>query len=391
MTGKPTYGIDGEIPRFDERDTVFSREALVEGSPEEIEYHRIHPEKVDVDRNLARFIHSKMEGGAGVDRIGKAVYESHFISSAALALPDMVDGAPADVTVKWTPEEASRKIKAFARLLGADDVRIGPLRREWVYSHKGSHPFFREGYLNPPYFVGIPDGYQGSSYGEPITLEHGNAVSLAFGQDKGLMATGSSRAVDFECGRAYAASVMASVQVARFIRALGYAARAHHLRNYLVMAVPVAVDSGIGELARCGYVVSRALGANFRLSCVTTDLPLGYDDPVDIGMQDFCEKCNKCAVNCPAQAIPKSGKTLVRGVWKWKIDEEACLKYWGRTGYSCAICQAVCPWSKPRNAFHRFVAALAVNVPPIRRALVAGDDLVYGAQFRPRRLPPWLR
>jgi reductive dehalogenase len=391
MPINPTYRTEGEIPRFDERDTVFSREKLVPGSPEEMEYHSRRPEKRKVDRELARFIVSKMEGGAGVDQLGRALYEAHFVPSAALALPDMVDGAPAPDRIVWPPGEAAERIKAFARRLGADDVRIGPLRQEWVYTHRGSMPFFHRGYVNPPYFKGLPGGYQGARYGDPVTLDHANAVSMAFRQDRDLVATGSTRAVDFETGRVYARSVFASVQLARFIRALGYRARAHHLRNYLVLLVPVAVDAGIGELARTGYVVSRTLGANFRLSCVTTDLELAHDEPVDIGMQDFCSKCRKCAVNCPAQAIPGGGKTLAGGVWKWKLDEEACLLYWGRTGYTCGICQVVCPWTKPQNAFHRSVAALAVHAPLLRRALVLGDDFVYGARFRPKPVPDWLR
>jgi reductive dehalogenase len=390
MSGKPTYRTEGEITRFDERDTVFSREALIQGSPEENEYHQNHPEKIDIDRKLARFIEKKMESEAEEDQFGRAVYEANFIPPAALALPDMVDGEPAGRAMHLSPAEASSMIKAFAYRLGADDVRIGPLKKEWVYSHRGSRPFFRAAYSNAPYFRGIPDGYQGASYGEEIRLDHASAISLAFRQERDLIATGSTQAVDFEGGRVYALSALASVAIGKFIRALGFPARAHHLRSYLVMVAPVAVDAGIGELARCGYVVSRTLGANFRLACVTTDLPLEYDDPVDIGMQDFCEKCSKCAVNCPAQAIPRGGKTLVRGVWKWKLDEEVCLFYWGKTGYSCGICQVVCPWTKPQSVFHRSVATLAVNLPPLRRALVMGDDLVYSARFRPKEVPAWL-
>ncbi len=44
MVEKPTFETTGEITKFDERDTVFSREALVPGSTEEIEYHKLNPE-----------------------------------------------------------------------------------------------------------------------------------------------------------------------------------------------------------------------------------------------------------------------------------------------------------------------------------------------------------
>ncbi|MCK4538178.1 MAG: reductive dehalogenase [Candidatus Krumholzibacteria bacterium] len=389
MSAGPTYVIEGEIRRFDERDTAFSREALIEGSPNEIAYHTMYPEKIEIDRKLARFITLKMEPGCSDDHFADAIYEAHFKSSAALALPDMVDGEPASEKTDWSPAQAAAKVKAFARAIGADDVRIGPLKQEWVYSHRGSRPFFEGGYSNAPYFSGIPEGYQGARYGDPVELGHSGAISMAFDQKKDLVGTGSTRAVDFEVGRVYAKSVLASVQLARFIRALGYPARAHHLRNYLIMLVPVAVDSGIGELGRCGYIVSRKSGANLRLATVTTDMPLEFDDPVDIGMQDFCDKCKKCAVTCPSGAIPLE-KTLVNGSWRWKLNPEACLQYWGHTGYTCGICQTVCPWTKPHNIFHRSVASAAVNLPWIRRALVKGDDVVYGAGFSPLPVPRWL-
>ncbi len=390
MAEGPGYEIVGGISRFDERDNVFSREALIPGSAEETEYHRRNPDLTEVDSQLSRFIISKMEGGSDVDQLARAIYEANFIPPAALALPDMVDGTPESTRVGWEGEDAATRIKEFGRLLGADDVRIGPLKQEWIYSHKGSRPFFREEYINPPYFGGIPEDYQGKLYGDQIELDHPTAVSLAFRQEKEMTATGSTRAVDFEVGRLYALSALVSVQLARFIRALGWRARAHHLRNYLVLCVPVAVDSGIGELARCGYVVSRSLGANFRLVTVTTDMPLAHDSPVDLGMTDFCSKCEKCATSCPSGAIPRGEMVEVRGVRKWKLNPEACLLYWGKTGYTCSICQTVCPWTKPDNLFHRSVAATAVNVPWIRRALVLGDDLIYGARFRPARMPGWI-
>lgn len=392
MAGKPNYVTEGKVERFDERDTVFSREGFVEGSPEEVEYHGRHPELAEIDRRLSSFIRSKMEDGHEGDKASRAIYESHFISASSMALPDMVDGVPAADRVPVEPSKASRIIKGFAESLGADEVGIGPLRREWVYSHRGSRPFFRDsGYVNPPYFNGIPQGYQGARYGEEIQLEHRYAVSMAFAQDIGLIAAGTGRPVEHEVGRVYAKSVLASVQLARLIRALGYPARAHHMRNYLILAVPVAVDGGLGELARSGYIVNRKLGANFRLSTVTTDMPLETDEPVDIGIQDFCEKCMKCANCCPSGAIEKGDKKLVRGVWKWKIDPEACLEYWNRTGYTCSICQSVCPWTKPQNLFHRSVATLAVNIPFLRKALVIGDDIVYGSVFKPKPGPEWLK
>jgi reductive dehalogenase len=389
----PTYEVVGPLKRFDERDTVFAREALQPGSREEKEYHQLHPELVEIDRRLARFIQEKIDNPPQVpeDPLNEAFYDTTFGAVAALAQPDSVDGPVNSYQVEVDPEVMSRRIKAVATRLGADLVRIAKLNPAWVYSHRGARPFFEEYRANPPLFPGAPEGYQGLRYGDPMEIHHQYAISMGFAQDLGLVRTGPSLLNDFETGRVYALSALVAVELARYIRGLGYAARAHHLRNYGVMMVPVAVDAGMGELARCGYLVTKELGANLRLVCVTTDLPLAADRPVDLGVQDYCEKCLKCAENCPPRAIPFGDKVEVRGVKKWEIDEVKCLLYWGSQGAACGICQVVCPWSKPRTLFHRFVAEVATSVPWSRRFLTKADDWVYGARYQPQPIPDWAR
>lgn len=385
----PTYEIAGQPERFDERDTVFARERLIPGSPEERAYHAMHPERVKIDRRLARFIEAVDRPEAAANPADAALYRATFGPTAGLALPDVVDGEVAPEQVEADPAQLTTRIKTLARRLGADDVRIGPLNPAWVYSHRGTPPFFEDYRANPPHFSGVPPDYTGLKWGDPIEIPHKYAIVMAFGQDRDLLRTGRTPYSDFEIGRVYGLSALVAVQVAAYIRALGWPARAHHLRNYGVLLVPVAVDAGLGELGRCGYLLHPRLGANLRLACVTTDLPLTLDPPVDLGVQDFCEKCLKCAINCPAGAIPRGEKVVVRGVRKWQIDPAKCLLYWGHLGSACTICQVVCPWSKPPTLPHRLVAQIAFHVPPLRRFLVWADDLVYGARFRPLPPPLW--
>ncbi|HID89496.1 MAG TPA: reductive dehalogenase [Anaerolineae bacterium] len=385
----PTYEIAGQPERFDERDTVFARERLIPGSPEERAYHAMHPERVKIDRRLARFIEAVDRPEAAANPADAALYRATFGPTAGLALPDVVDGEVAPEQVEADPAQLTTRIKTLARRLGADDVRIGPLNPAWVYSHRSTPPFFEDYRANPPHFSGVPPDYTGLKWGDPIEIPHKYAIVMAFGQDRDLLRTGRTPYSDFEIGRVYGLSALVAVQVAAYIRALGWPARAHHLRNYGVLLVPVAVDAGLGELGRCGYLLHPRLGANLRLACVTTDLPLTLDPPVDLGVQDFCEKCLKCAINCPAGAIPRGEKVVVRGVRKWQIDPAKCLLYWGHLGSACTICQVVCPWSKPPTLPHRLVAQIAFHVPPLRRFLVWADDLVYGARFRPLPPPLW--
>lgn len=375
--------------RFDERDTVFSRERLIPGSPQEQAYHSAHPELMKIDRRLATFIETVAEPGESSSQMDAALYSAAFGPVAGLALPDVVDGQVATRRVRVDPAAMAGRIKMMALYLGAADVRIGPLNPAWVYSQRGTPPFFSDHEPNPPHFAGCPEGYTGRQYGDAIEIDHRHAISMAFPQDRDLVQTGGTPFSDFEIGRVYALSALVATQLASYIRALGWSARAHHLRNYGVLVVPVAVDAGLGELGRCGYLIHPRLGANLRLACVTTDLPLVLDPPVDLGVQHFCENCLKCATTCPSGAISGGEKVVVRGIRKWQIDPEKCLLYWGHIGSACTICHLACPWSKPDTLPHRLVAHVAFNVPAAHRLLVRADDLVYGKQFRPAPSPDW--
>jgi reductive dehalogenase len=385
---KPTYEIVGAVKRFDERDTVFAREALVPGSKEEALYHERNPHLKHVDKQLSTFINDKLDRSGPT--WGRAFYQTAFSSLAHLALPDCVDGVPPSGHMDFSEGDAARVVRHVARYLGADVVGIGPLRQEWVYSHKGVRPFFSSQAANPPFFEGMPDEYTGRLWGDAINLEHRNAIAMGFAQDLSLLRTGPGEASDLEIGRVYAKSALVACQVASFIRSLGWPARAHHVRNYCLLVVPVAVDAGLGELARSGHLIHKTYGLNLRLSCVTTNMPLEHDAPVDIGVQDFCERCLKCARNCPAGAIPQGPKRTVNGVRKWKMDPEKCLLYWSKVNAACLICQVVCPWSKPPSWFHRAIAHIASKASWMTSLLVFGDDLIFGKRYKRRPRPIWM-
>ena len=140
----------------------------------------------------------------------------------------------------------------------------------------------------------------------------------------------------------------------------------------------VAHDAGLGELSRMGYLISSKLGARVRLGGVTTDLPLLTDTPVVLGVQDFCDVCLKCATNCPSGSIPDGPKTTVRGVEKWQLNAESCLRYWRLAGTDCGLCMRVCPFSHPPTFVHNLVRKQIARSGIARRVSVWGDDLLYG-------------
>ena len=195
---------------------------------------------------------------------------------------------------------------------------------------------------------------------------------------------------NFEVGWKYSYAPYISITMANLIRNLGWKARPLPAFNAPYIVGPVFVDAGIGEYGRCGYVVSKELGKNWRPGAVATDLPLTHDRPVDFGLQDFCEKCGICADRCPSGAIPKGrdAKVVVRGIRRWDLDDDKCYKYWTTIGHACGICQSVCPWNHRNNWFHNIVRELAEGFPALRPLLVKGEGLTY--KHKPGPEPEWM-
>jgi epoxyqueuosine reductase len=103
--------------------------------------------------------------------------------------------------------------------------------------------------------------------------------------------------------------------------------------------------AGLGELGKHGSMIHRTLGSNFRLACVLTDAPLVPDHRDEFGASDFCSNCRVCADACPPDAIAAE-RHVVRGEVRWYVDFDKCLPYFNEN-LSCAICLAVCPFSRP--------------------------------------------
>jgi reductive dehalogenase len=264
--------------------------------------------------------------------------------------------------------EATRRIKGFARYLGVLDVRVTRLRDYHVYSHAGR---------------------QLSNWGGEIAIRHDYAVVFSVEMSHPMVHSAPLLPTAVETSVEYMRIASISICLANYIKNLGYNARAHLDGNYQVLATAVAHDAGLGELGRLGLIITPSHGPRVRTAVVTTDLSLIEDQPINFGVQHFCEICKKCAENCPSQSIDRGKKREVRGVLKWQSKMESCYKYWRSVGTDCSICLAVCPYSKPDTLYHR-VLRFFINRNVLARKLAFFlDDLLYGKKPRHVHKPDW--
>jgi len=375
--------ITGEVLRHDERAIVFARNrSLPPGSEQYNTFYELYPHYKNYDTR-------RRELGGPLGHFGTidSPYEGPNVAAtmasaampAYLGTPEKVSPKPhflmREKRVNLTPEQATERVKGYARNRGADLVGVTEINPLWIYSHRGE--VFYDNWAD---------------WGKEIKVEHRYAVVFATEMSFDMVGTGPHSPTMIESMGNYAQGAYIATQLAQFIANLGYSATASHFRHYDALMVPLAVDAGLGELGRLGYLVTKELGPRVRLGAVTTDLPLIPDKPVDIGVGDFCRICKKCAVCCPSHSIPKEKEqTVVNGLRRWKLNEETCFEYWGKIGTDCNICMRVCPWSHERTYPHRIILWLVTRNKLSRRLFSIMDDVFYGRKPKVRSIPKWTR
>ncbi|MDW3225208.1 MAG: reductive dehalogenase [Paracoccaceae bacterium] len=268
-------------------------------------------------------------------------------------------------------EDAARNaagIKAASYFLGADAVGISRCP-DWVwYSH--------------------------DAVGEPIVPTHTSAISMII--DQGFETTEGSSGDDWiavtQSMRAYLRFALLGGVIGKHIRNLGYEARVHTNLDGEVLQPPLLLLAGLGEVSRIGEViVNPFLGPRLKSGCITTNMPLSHDKPIDFGMQAFCESCNKCARECPSGAITAGPKLMFNGYEIWKSDSQKCTTYrlTQMGGAMCGRCMKTCPWNVEGLQHEKPLRWIAMNVPAMAGVLARADDLVGNGRINPQKRWWW--
>lgn len=367
----------GEATPFDQKNEMFKRplwDEKFKSLGQKFYYDHVHPkdkpgyELIDQAAvNAAWFLddlcHSPYEKGGGTN-----LYSWDW--NGKFSFPR----APSGLKIKKRdPAMLSLSVKKAARLYGASLVGIAELDRRWLYRSS--------------YFVSSKGGVDAENdIPEHLTY----CIVIGIEMDYESMMHAPAHPASMATGIGYSKMAFVSGLLAKFIRGLGFDAIASG--NDTGLSIPLAIDAGLGEIARNGLLVTPELGPRLRIAKVYTDLPLVPDRPIEFGVKEFCMVCEKCAKKCPSKSIdfgppsPKPHNICNReNVNTWHINAETCLAFWAENGTDCSNCIRVCPFNKPPGLLHDMVRWGINKARWLDRYYLWGDDLMgYGKRKSPR-------
>ena len=277
------------------------------------------------------------------------------------------DTPVADEKVEYpNPTDASAEIKKISQFFGSDLCGITNLDRRWLYSKRVDVRDMSEVEL------GLPDGLT-------------SVIVLGHQMDKKLVQTYPSALGGAATGREYSHEAAIVMQIAAYIRNLGYQAVAS--MNDTGLVIPMAIQAGLGEYARNQLVITPEFGPRLRFSKIFTDMPLEADKPKRPGVAKFCDICTKCVDACSVKALPSGppktggGLSSIKGVRKWTSDAEKCFSFWAALSTDCAICMRVCPFNRDFSTWSQRIW-LKLALSPARRVALWMD------RYREGRIKP---
>jgi ferredoxin len=261
------------------------------------------------------------------------------------------------------PQRNAQALKALAHVLGADLVGICEAEPWMYYSHD-------------------------EVAGQPIAPYHRYAVVMLIDQGFETMegASGDDWVSGAQSMRAYLRGAAIAGVMAAHVRRMGYSARAHSNAHSELLHLPAVLMAGLGELSRIGeLILNPFIGPRSKSVLFTTDLPLAVDQPIDFGLQAVCQMCQKCARECPCNAIPFGPKVMFNGYEIWKPDVEKCGKYrlTNMKGSACGRCMKTCPYNREDLVESERLLWLSIEVPASRRQLIEHDDATNGGGRNP--------
>jgi reductive dehalogenase len=256
-------------------------------------------------------------------------------------------------------EEATRDLKKVAEYCGVGDLGVCEYDQRWMYKTI----FSKEGEGRKP---------------QDIPEDIPNVIVTLEPMDQELIKTVPSALSGAATGLGYTFDGVAIITLAQYIRNMGY--RAYASLNDTSLCIPLALQAGLGEVGRNGLLINEKYGPRFRIGKIFTDMPLEINQPKRIGVQEFCDGCDRCAKACPPRAIPFDApsdhvhsESNIKGVVKWTPSAEKCFRFWANQNTDCIICVRSCPYNRDFSTWlNKLWLKLAKS--PLRSLALKLDD-----------------
>ncbi|MGA1819957.1 MAG: 4Fe-4S dicluster domain-containing protein [Thermoplasmatota archaeon] len=228
-----------------------------------------------------------------------------------------------------SPEEAAERIETFAKAAGASMIGFTKVLPDMVFQGADIHGEY--------------------------------AVVLGLEMEYDAIDTSPDPPAGKEALRAYWRLGGIVQTVGEFIRFMGYQAQGHQVRTFLkapptILNTVAGLHAGLGEVGMLGLLITPGFGPRVRLGVVTTELELPQGEPVDLGISEFCERCQTCADECMGDAISRE-KRMERGHNKYTIDPYRCIPHFAKYD-GCGLCIKVCPFNRSREDMPKFLAGV---------------------------------
>ncbi|WP_300462638.1 reductive dehalogenase domain-containing protein [Desulfobacula sp.] len=272
--------INGEVIQFDQKNDGFKRpfwDPKMARVRENFYFAKVPPKKIPgyelKDQsavNASWLLDSKYANGNNGGKQGLYNWEW----DGCFDFPRVPSGCK---TPEMEPHILTQQIKKMAAFFGASLCGICKVDARWLYSSA---------------FIGDRKGGRSVPLDFPKTCRY--AVVLAFEMDYDVIQYSPAHPASIAVGLGYSKMAFTTGLLAQYIRGLGF--QAIPSGNDTACSIPLAIDAGLGEIARNGLLVTPAFGPRVRLAKVFTDMPLISDMPMEFGVWEKAESQSILAI-----------------------------------------------------------------------------------------------
>jgi formate hydrogenlyase subunit 6/NADH:ubiquinone oxidoreductase subunit I len=212
------------------------------------------------------------------------------------------------------PEGFADTLEERAESLGVTSIGYTDVREEWVFRDNG--------------------------------VLYDTAIVLTMAMDKETLDTAPSAENLDHVIDSYGSLGEVCERLAEFLRDCGFAAQTGHPQMGQVHYPTLAEAANLGYRGKHRLIMAPEAGPRVRVGAVFTNIqnlpiPEGNDHE---WIADYCDHCNLCVRECPAEAIPEETEWDENGRMS-PIDSEACFEEFSEN-YGCAVCVKVCPFNQ---------------------------------------------